>query len=167
MNCCSINYTYICNQLYIIHLTDNKLEPDDTLYYWNENNDTLVFLPMDSTRYFNTQSGSSTCTGISDKYEGLQYLYQTKDLKELYHNQFVPFDLQNGSNIAVSYFNQNFNMSILTLRYPYTKYEETINGKVYRDVRMLNIGTDTLYYSLQTGIIRIHLTNLNKLLQLQ
>ncbi len=144
-----------------------SLKPSDTLYFFDENNDTLVFFPTDSNTYFNTQSTSTTCTGVSEKFEGLQYLFETSNLRALYHNQYVPFDLKNGSTIAVTYYDQSFNMSIITLRYPYTKYEETINGKVYRDVRMVNIGTDTLYYSLQSGIIRLHLTNQNRLLQLQ
>jgi hypothetical protein len=140
---------------------------DSAMYI--SNSDTFIYATGNRRQYYNTGSDPSQCEGTNKKMEGAEVvLNNLPKTDSLFHNQYVAFYDNTTSSLAVSYSGVTFMFEYRHLSIPYTKDSLVLNGKTYYDVlARTGINTsDSLYYNLHNGIIRVVLTSKNKTLQL-
>jgi hypothetical protein len=148
----------------------NHIELGNVRY---DGNDSLIFsghtYKTRQRQYFNTASDPAKCEGAYKKLEGREIVLKDSIARDsIFHNQYVTFGDEANTTFTVSYKGINFTFPYRRVVAPYTK-SMIIAGKSYEDVYMQtgNDLSDSLYYSLDKGIIRIVLSSKGKTLQLE
>lgn len=149
--------TYTLNQSKVNTLP--YITGSDTLHFTDEQGAAFTFSAFRKAPYYNTSSSSDAdCEGVNMKKQGAGIIY-TDSVREVQfaYDYYVSATDSSDIQIAVFYVRESFVIDYNMLRFPYTKTME-INGVSYKDVYVKREnGSDSLYFSLKEGIIRLKL----------
>jgi hypothetical protein len=156
-------------KLNIAEFYEQPYKGKDALLLMNESGDTVTFNGSDTMTYYNSEESGTSCSGIDNKYQGIQIIFSDKSGRKLFFNQYMPYGSKSETahtDISVFLDNINFVFNYASLSGSNLN-QFILNGKVYPEVRTVVINQDSLYYSLHSGIIRISLHSTGRLLQLK